>query len=103
MAIQHANRGIAKKDLQLYYNREFSKSFRGEATTNLQRDIFKFLTIREISRKMLLFRTSYHWHSIPNSTSPTKYVLVLELGAFSKEMKITSSPLIWLKSFTVQV
>lgn len=35
MAIQHANRGIIKKDLQLYYNREFSKSFRGEATTNL--------------------------------------------------------------------
>jgi hypothetical protein len=35
MAIQHANRGIVKKDLQLYYNREFSKSFRGEATTNL--------------------------------------------------------------------
>jgi len=35
MAVQHANRGIIKKDLQLYYNREFSKSFRGEATTNL--------------------------------------------------------------------
>jgi hypothetical protein len=35
MAIHHANRGIVKKDLQLYYNREFSKSFRGEATTNL--------------------------------------------------------------------
>lgn len=35
MAIQHANRGIVKKDLQVYYNREFSKSFRGEATTNL--------------------------------------------------------------------
>jgi hypothetical protein len=35
MAIQHANRGIVKKDLQLYYNREFVKSFRGEATTNL--------------------------------------------------------------------
>ena len=35
MAVQHANRGIVKKDLQLYYNREFSKSFRGEATTNL--------------------------------------------------------------------
>jgi hypothetical protein len=35
MSIQHANRGIVKKDLQLYYNREFSKSFRGEATTNL--------------------------------------------------------------------
>jgi len=34
MAIQHANRGIVKKDLQLYYNREFSKSFRGEAATN---------------------------------------------------------------------
>lgn len=35
MAVQHANRGIVKKDLQLYYNREFSKSFRGEPTTNL--------------------------------------------------------------------
>ena len=35
MSIQHANRGIVKKDLQLYYNREFSKSFRGEATSNL--------------------------------------------------------------------
>ena len=35
MSIQHANRGIVKKDLQLYYNREFAKSFRGEATTNL--------------------------------------------------------------------
>ena len=34
MAIQHANRGIVKKDLQLYYNREFVKSFRGEATIN---------------------------------------------------------------------
>ncbi len=37
MAIQHANRGIVKKDLQLYYNREWSKSFKGEATTNLLR------------------------------------------------------------------
>jgi len=35
MSVQHANRGIVKKDLQLYYNREFSKSFRGESTTNL--------------------------------------------------------------------
>jgi hypothetical protein len=35
MAIQHANIGIVKKDLQLYYNREFSKSFRGESSTNL--------------------------------------------------------------------
>jgi hypothetical protein len=35
MSVQHANRGVVKKDLQLYYNREFSKSFRGEATTNL--------------------------------------------------------------------
>ena len=34
MSIQHANRGIVKKDLQLYYNREFVKSFRGEAATN---------------------------------------------------------------------
>jgi hypothetical protein len=37
MSIQHANRGIVKKDLQLYYNREWSKSFKGEATTNLLR------------------------------------------------------------------
>ena len=35
MSIQHANRGIVKKDLQLYYNREYIKSFRGEATTNI--------------------------------------------------------------------
>ena len=35
MSIQHANRGVVKKDLQLYYNREFLKSFRGEPTTNL--------------------------------------------------------------------
>ena len=35
MSVQHANRGVVKKDLQLYYNREFSKSFKGEATTNL--------------------------------------------------------------------
>jgi hypothetical protein len=35
MSVQHANRGVVKKDLQLYYNREFSKSFRGEATSNL--------------------------------------------------------------------
>lgn len=35
MAIQHANRGIVKKDLQLYYNREYNGSFLGEATVNL--------------------------------------------------------------------
>ena len=35
MSIQHGNRGVVKKDLQLYYNREFQKSFRGEATSNL--------------------------------------------------------------------
>jgi len=35
MSIQHANRGIVKNNLQLYYNREFQKSFRGEATSNL--------------------------------------------------------------------
>jgi len=34
MAIAHANRGIVKSNLQLYYNREFLKSFRGEATVN---------------------------------------------------------------------
>ena len=35
MAVQHANRGIVKKDLQLYYNREFLGSFEGEATVNV--------------------------------------------------------------------
>ena len=35
MSVQHANRGVVKKDLQLYYNREFAKSFRGESSTNL--------------------------------------------------------------------
>jgi len=34
MAIQHANRGIVKKDLQLYYNREYNGSFLGEPTVN---------------------------------------------------------------------
>ena len=34
MSIQHANRGIVKKDLQLYYNREYNGSFLGEATFN---------------------------------------------------------------------
>jgi len=35
MAVQLGNRGVVKKDLQLYYNREFPKSFRGQATTNI--------------------------------------------------------------------
>lgn len=35
MSVQHANRGIIKKDLQLYYNREYNGSFLGEATVNL--------------------------------------------------------------------
>lgn len=35
MAVQHANRGIVKKDLQLYYNREWLKSFKGQASNNL--------------------------------------------------------------------
>jgi hypothetical protein len=35
MSIQHGNGGIVKKGLQLYYNREFSRGFRGEPTTNL--------------------------------------------------------------------
>ena len=34
MSIQHGNRGIVKKDLQLYYNREYNGSFLGEATVN---------------------------------------------------------------------
>ena len=35
MSIQHGNRGVVKKDLQLYYNREYNGSFLGEATVNL--------------------------------------------------------------------
>ena len=35
MSIQHAKRGIVKKDLELYYNREYNGSFLGEATVNL--------------------------------------------------------------------
>ena len=34
MSVQHANRGVVKKDLQLYYNREYNGSFLGEATMN---------------------------------------------------------------------
>jgi hypothetical protein len=34
MAVQHANRGIVKNNLQLYYNREYNGSFLGEATVN---------------------------------------------------------------------
>jgi hypothetical protein len=34
MSVAHANRGIVKKDLQLYYNREYNGSFLGEATMN---------------------------------------------------------------------
>jgi hypothetical protein len=35
MAIQQGNLKVVTNGLQLYYNREFVKSFRGEATTNL--------------------------------------------------------------------
>lgn len=35
MAVQHANRGIVKNNLQLYYNREWLKSFKGESSNNL--------------------------------------------------------------------
>lgn len=34
MSIQHANRGIVKNNLQLYYNREYNGSFLGESTMN---------------------------------------------------------------------
>ena len=37
MAIQQGNLKVSTNGLQLYYNREFVKSFRGEATTNLLR------------------------------------------------------------------
>ena len=39
MSIQHANRGIVKKDLQLYYNREWFKSFPGESTSDISKPI----------------------------------------------------------------
>lgn len=35
MAIQHGNRGIVKNNLLLYYNRESSKCFKGQSSTNL--------------------------------------------------------------------
>lgn len=35
MAIQQGNPSIIKNGLQLYYNREYNKSYRGEAVTNL--------------------------------------------------------------------
>jgi hypothetical protein len=35
MSVQYANRGIVKNNLELYYNQEYVKSFRGEATTNM--------------------------------------------------------------------
>jgi hypothetical protein len=35
MSIQHANLGIVRNGLQLYYNREFQSSFKGQSTVNL--------------------------------------------------------------------
>ena len=34
MSVAHANSGIIKKDLQVYYNANYNKSFAGEPTTN---------------------------------------------------------------------
>ena len=34
MSVQHANRGIVKKDLQVYYNANYGRSCAGEPTTN---------------------------------------------------------------------
>jgi len=34
MSVQHANRGVVKKDLQLYYNANYGRSCAGEPTTN---------------------------------------------------------------------
>ena len=61
MAVQHANRGIAKKDLQLYYNREFSKSFRGEATTNI------------VSNTTDFSGSSYAGYSVEWTSDPTRF------------------------------
>jgi hypothetical protein len=35
MSVQHANKGIIRDNLVLYYDTKFENSFRGEATTNL--------------------------------------------------------------------
>lgn len=35
MSVQYANRGIVTKNLELYYNQDTTKSFRGQATTNM--------------------------------------------------------------------
>ena len=61
MSIQHANRGIVKKDLQLYYNREFSKSFRGEATTNIVSNTTDFSGV------------SYAGYSTEWTSDPTRF------------------------------
>jgi hypothetical protein len=34
MSVQHANRGVVKKDLQVYYNANYGRSFAGEPTVN---------------------------------------------------------------------
>lgn len=50
MSIHHANRGIAKNNLLLYYNREFLNSFRGEATTNLLGSVGEMVTVNQSLR-----------------------------------------------------
>ena len=68
MSVQHANRGIIKKDLQLYYNREWVKSFRGEATTNIVSNTTDFSGL------------SYAGYSTEWTSDPTRFTKVYYAG-----------------------
>ncbi len=61
MAIQQGNPKVVTNGLQLYYNREFVKSFRGEATTNI------------VSNTTDFSGTSYAGYSTEWTSDPTRF------------------------------
>lgn len=61
MAIQQGNLKVVTNGLQLYYNREFVKSFRGEATTNI------------VSNTTDFSGTSYAGYSTEWTSDPTRF------------------------------
>jgi hypothetical protein len=61
MAIQQGNPKVVTNGLQLYYNREFVKSFRGEATTNI------------VSNTTDFSGTSYAGFSTEWTSDPTRF------------------------------
>jgi hypothetical protein len=64
MAVQHANLGIVENNLQLYYNREWSKSFRGQAATNY---------VDELCANHLAGGAGSYWVSTITSDTSTGY------------------------------